>query len=291
MRNRPAGETPLLEFLAVIFPDSSRSTLRQMLGQGRVRVNGEIEKNAKREIGPSDTVDVGRKAIVATIDPRVTLLYEDDDILVITKSAGLLTVSTRSEKDETAQAILNDYMRTRRGERVHVVHRLDRDTSGVMLFAKSFDVREKLKETFATHDIERVYYAIVEGVPTKRTGTIRSHLREDDRTFNVRSVDDANQGKLAITHFETLETSGGFSLLEVRLETGRKNQVRVHLFESGTPVVGDSRYGRPSDPLGRLGLHAAVLGFKHPSTHKGLRFTAPLPDSFRLLFPNAPVVA
>jgi 23S rRNA pseudouridine1911/1915/1917 synthase len=209
---------------------------------------------------------------------------------VIVKSAGLLTVSTPNEKEETAQAILNDYLRSKRGERVHVVHRLDRDTSGVMLFAKSFPVREALKETFAAHDIERVYYAIVEGVPAQPAGTIQSHLHEDERTFDVRSVADPARGKLAITHYRTIETAGAHALLEVRLETGRKNQVRVHLFESGTPVVGDSRYGKPSDPLGRLGLHAAVLGFSHPSTGRSMRFTAPLPDSFRKLFPNTAVV-
>jgi 23S rRNA pseudouridine1911/1915/1917 synthase len=280
----------LLDFLEAHFPESSRTTLRQMLRQDRVRVNGEIERNAKRLLAPADTVDIGRKTVVAAIDPRVSLLYEDDDILVIVKSAGLLTVSTPNEKDETAQAILNDYLRSKRAERVHVVHRLDRDTSGVMLFAKSFPVREALKETFAAHDIERVYYAIVEGVPAQPAGTIQSHLHEDERTFDVRSVADPARGKLAITHYRTIETAGAHALLEVRLETGRKNQVRVHLFESGTPVVGDSRYGKPSDPLGRLGLHAAVLGFSHPATGRRMRFTAPLPDSFRKLFPNAPVV-
>lgn len=291
MRTRPEAETTLLDFLASLFPDSSRTSLRQMLQQGRVRVNGEIEKNAKRGIGSADTVDVGRKAIVATIDPRVSLLYEDDDLLVIVKSAGLLTVSTTSEKDETAQAILNDYMKSKRGDRVHVVHRLDRDTSGVMLFAKSYDIREELKETFAAHDIERVYYAIVQGTPSKKSGTIRSYLQEDERTFDVRSVVDRDKGKLAVTHFKTVQASGDYALLEVRLETGRKNQVRVHLMEAGTPVVGDTRYGKPSDPLGRLGLHAAVLGFTHPTTGRKMRFTAPLPDSFRSLFPKAPVVS
>lgn len=262
-----------------------------MLQQGRVRVNGEVEKSAKRALGADDTVDVGRKAIVAAIDPRVSLLYEDDDILVIVKSAGLLTVSTPNEKDETAQAILNDYLRSKRGDRVHVVHRLDRDTSGVMLFAKSFDVREEVKETFAEHDIERVYYAVVQGRPERKSGTIRSYLQEDERTFDVRSVTDPVRGKLAVTHYKWIATNGDYSLLEVRLETGRKNQVRVHLFETGTPVVGDSRYGKPSDPLERLGLHAAILGFDHPTTGKRMRFTAPLPDSFRKLFPGAPVVA
>lgn len=290
MRQRPTSETLLLDFLASMFPDSSRTSMRQMLQQGRVRVNGEIEKNARRSIGLADTVDVGRRSVVAAIDPRVSILYEDDDILVISKAAGLLTVSTQSEREHTAQVILNDYLRSKRGERVHVVHRLDRDTSGVMLFAKSFDIREQLKEVFASHDIERVYYAIVEGRLPHPSGSIRSYLHEDDRTFDVRSVKGPDKGKLAVTHYRTIENEGLYSLLEVRLETGRKNQVRVHLFESGAPVVGDKRYGKPSDPLGRLGLHAAVLGLVHPTTGKAMRFTAPLPDSFRTLFPNAPTV-
>jgi 23S rRNA pseudouridine1911/1915/1917 synthase len=288
MRERPASETLLLEFLETLLPDSSRTSLRQMLQHGRVRVNGEIEKKAGRSIGPSDTVDIGRRSIVAAIDPRVSILFEDDHIIVILKTAGLLTVSTKREREQTAQVILNDYLSSKREERVHVVHRLDRDTSGVMLFAKSFDIREQLKETFASHDIERVYYAIVEGSLPRPSGTIRSHLHEDERTFDVRSVRDPSRGKLAVTHYRTLERAGPYSLLEVRLETGRKNQVRVHMFESGAPVIGDTRYGKPSDPLGRLGLHAAVLGLEHPTTGKTLRFTAPLPDSFRTIFPTAP---
>jgi 23S rRNA pseudouridine1911/1915/1917 synthase len=290
MRDRPAAGTTLLDVLSTLFPESTRTTLRQMLQQGRVRVNGEIEKNAKRAVGPHDAVDVGRKSVVAAIDPRLTILYEDDEIIVVVKAAGLLTVSTPNEKDETAQAILNDYLKTKRGNRVHVVHRLDRDTSGVMLFAKSFAVREELKGTFAAHDVDRVYYAIVEGTPATSSGTIRSYLYEDERTFDVRSVPDPARGKPAVTHYRTIDTSGGYSLLEVKLETGRKNQVRVHMFESGTPVVGDTRYGKPSDPIGRLGLHAAILGFDHPSTGRRMRFTAPLPDSFRKLFPAAPTV-
>ena len=288
MRDYPEASTTLLEFLGDLFPESSRTSLRQMLQQGRVRVNGDIEKSAKRAVGAKDTVDVGRRAIAA-MDPRISLLYEDDDILVIIKSAGLLTVSTPSEKKETAQALLNDYLKAKRGSRVHVVQRLDRDTSGVMMFAKRFGVKEELKSTFAAHDIERIYYAIVQGSPAKPSGTIRSHLWEDERTFDVRSVSDPAKGRLAITHYSTVSTAGEYSLLEVRLETGRKNQIRVHLSEAGTPIVGDPRYGTPSNPIGRLGLHAAILGFKHPVSKREMRFIAPLPDSFRSLFPSAPL--
>jgi len=272
----------LLDFLQRMFPDSSRTSLRGMLQVGRVRINGEIEKQGRRALVAEDVVDVGPRA-TQLLPEDLSILYEDEDVIVVVKDVGLLTVATPMERERTVQAYLNDYLRAKRiQERIHVVHRLDRDTSGVLVFAKRFDARETLKEQFARHDIERLYIAIIEGAMPQPAGTIRSYVRED-ADFTVRSVSDPARGKLAVTHYRTLERGSRYSRLEVRLETGRKNQIRAHLSEAGHPVVGDERYGAGSNPMKRLGLHAAVLGFAHPTSGKPMRFEAPLPDSFRRL--------
>ena len=273
----------LLERLAELFPDSSRTTLRQMLQGGRVRVNGEVEKDAKREVGEGDAVDVASKAVARQLPPGLAILHEDRDVIVVLKSAGLLTVATERERETTAQAYLNAYLGARREERVQVVHRLDRETSGVLVFAKNFHARERLKEQFAEHSVDRLYVAIVEGEMDPPRGTIRSHLFERPDLKMV-SVDPRPEAKLAITHYRTIDTGGGYSMLDVRLETGRKNQIRAHLSEAGHPVAGDRMYGATSNPLDRLGLHAKLLGFIHPITGTKLTFTAPLPSSFGELF-------
>lgn len=277
----------LLDHLASRFPDASRTTLRQMLQNDRVRVNGEVERDARRTLDAGDLVDVGQKvAPRAALPPELTLLHEDDDVIVVIKANGLLTVATERERETTAQAYLNAYVREQGGERIHVVHRLDRETSGVLVFAKNFKAREALKNKFADHDVDRIYVAVVEGRLNPPDGTIRSHLIED-ASLRMRSTtaDDAD-AKLAVTHYRTLATKPGSSMLEVTLETGRKNQIRAHLSEAGHCVAGDQLYGARTNPLGRLGLHARLLGFDHPSTGKRLTFHAPLPKVFRTAFPN-----
>jgi len=260
----------LLDVLQRRFPDSSKTTLRQMLHGDRVRVNGAPERDAKRMIGDDDRVDIAAKS--ERIDPRVRILFEDDDIIVINKAAGLLTVASEEIRFETAEAFLNTYLATRT---VYVVHRLDRDTSGVLVFAKTSYIRDKLQELFAVHDIERVYVAIVHGKLKPGSGTFRSFLAED-RDLRVRS---GEEGKEAVTHYRTTASGRQYSILELTLETGRRNQIRVHLSEAGHPVLGDTMYGR-RDGFPRLALHARLLGFVHPRTGKKVTFTAELPREF-----------
>jgi 23S rRNA pseudouridine1911/1915/1917 synthase len=274
----------LLDALAALFPESSKSTLRQMLQTGRVRVNGEVEKNAKRELESEDAVDVAEKAVHRNLPEGLTVLHEDADVIVVFKAHGILTVPTERERDTTVQAYLNAYLGQNKGkERIQVVHRLDRETSGVLVFAKNAYAREQLKEQFAAHTTERLYVALVEGVMDPEEGTFRSYLREM-RDLKMVSVDAHPDAKFAVTHYRTVETNGRYSLLEVKLETGRKNQIRAHLSESGHPVVGDRMYGSEINPIGRLGLHAKLLGFDHPVTRKHLVFTAPVPKVFRDVF-------
>lgn len=281
MRLSVPAPQQLLDALATLYPDSSRTTLRQMLQTGRVRVNGEVEKNAKRELEEDDVVDVAERAAHRNLPPGLSILHEDNDVIVVLKANGLLTVATERERDTTAQAYLNAYLDPRKGEdRIQVVHRLDRETSGVLVFAKNAYAREQLKEQFAEHTVERLYIAIVEGELDPEEGTFRSYLREM-RDLKMVSVDAHPDAKYAVTHYRTVKTNGRFSMLEVTLETGRKNQIRAHLSEAGHPIVGDRMYGSEINPIGRLGLHAKLLGFDHPVTRKHLVFTAPMPKSFR----------
>ena len=273
----------LLEALQARFPDSSRTTLRQLLQNDRVRVNGAVEKDAKLVLDGDDVVDVGPKPTHRALPPGVTVLHEDDDVIVLLKPHGLLTVATERERENTLQAGLNRYLAGGGRERVHVVHRLDRETSGVLVFAKTFEARETLKAQFAAHSVDRMYVAIVEGTMERPQGTIRSHLYEG-RDLRMRSSDAHPEAKLAVTHYRTIEVKEPYSMLEVTLETGRKNQIRAHLSEAGHPVAGDQLYGATTNPLNRLGLHAKLLGFAHPSSGKRLSFTAPIPRAFRDLF-------
>ena len=265
----------LLDLLQERFPDSSKTTLRTMLKSDRVRVNGQPERDAKRELGPSDAVTVAGHSV--RLDPRIRILYEDADLVVVEKAAHLLSVPTDEVRHENAEALLNAYTQV-----LHV-HRLDRDTSGVLVFAKNTHVRDRLQELFARHDIDRVYVAVVFGKLVPPSGTFRSFLSED-RDLRVRVVADASQGKEAITHYRTVASGRRYSMLEVTLETGRRNQIRVQLAHAGHPIVGDTMYGKGRDEeLRRLALHAKVLGFVHPRTGEKVTFTADVPKEFREL--------
>jgi RluA family pseudouridine synthase len=284
MRHTVSSPSALLDALARLVPGSSKTTLRQMLAAGRVRVNGAVEKNAKRALRAGEVVDIAKKEHHALLPAEVALLYEDDAILVVVKPPGLLTVSTESERERTLQAILNAYLKQKGSrERIHVVHRLDRESSGVLVFAKRFEIREALKERFAAHDIDRVYVAIVEGEVVPAKGTIRTHLWEG-KDLIVRSVDPRAypDAKPAVTHYRTVSSTRGYATLEVTLETGRKNQIRAHLSEKGHPIAGDARYGAKTDPIRRLALHARILGLEHPETGKKMTFEAPVPGEFAM---------
>lgn len=263
-----------------MYPESSRTTLRQMLQNDRVRVNSEIEHDAKRVLESGDVVDVGQKSTSASLPPELSILHEDDGVIVVVKSNGLLTVATERERETTAQAYLNAYLKEKRQDRIHVVHRLDRETSGVLVFAKTFAAREALKEQFAAHSVDRMYVAVIEGRLDRREGTFRSNLLERS-DLRMMSVDAHPDAKPAVTHYRTVASNARYSMLEVTLETGRKNQIRAHLSEAGHPIVGDQLYGSTVNPMGRLGLHAALLGFTHPTTEKRMQFTAPVPRVFR----------
>jgi RluA family pseudouridine synthase len=214
----------------------------------------------------------------------LTILYEDQDIIVIDKSSGLLTVKANYEKEKTAHHILTSYIRkgsSRSTAKLFVVHRLDRETSGVLVFAKTYKVKENLRQQWGS--VKKKYLAVVHGVLTEKSGTITSYLAEND-DYEVSSVTDPGKGKLAKTKFRVLKESNRFSLLEIELLTGKKNQIRVHLFEKGHPIINDDKYGNRGKVEGRLALHSQSLTFIHPHSGKRLTFEAKVPDYFDTFF-------
>jgi len=211
------------------------------------------------------------------------VLYEDKDILVVDKPAGLLTVATIHEKSRTAHSILTEYIRRGCGrcrKELFVVHRLDRDTSGVLLFAKSELGKTRLQDHWK--ETEKKYLAIVHGKCEKSSGTITSYLAED-KGYNVYSTSDSTKGKFAHTDYKVLRETHRFSLLEVTLLTGRKNQIRVHLSGIGCPIVGDAKYGKEDDEQQRMALHARSISFNHPFSRERLSFRSEVPEFFTRL--------
>ncbi len=255
-----------------------------MLAQERITVNGIICKLGNLQVCSGDVIEIGPRRILSKLPAGLEILYEDKDILVIQKPSGLLTVATVDERERTVFAYLRQNLKeVDVRQKLFIVHRLDKFASGVLVFAKSENVKESLQKLFIKHDIQRKYWAIVEGRVEEKQGTIQSHLAEN-QSLRMHSTNDARRGKSAVTHFRVLRWFPGLTVLEVTLETGRKNQIRVHLSEMGHPIVGDQAYGSTQNPLGRLGLHAFCLGFNHPTQGKPLLFkTAPPPEFERYL--------
>jgi 23S rRNA pseudouridine1911/1915/1917 synthase len=209
------------------------------------------------------------------------ILHDDRDILVVNKEPGLLTMSFHKDQEKTAERILTGYVRkgcSRSKKRVFVVHRLDRESSGLLVFAKTYPVQQRLKDNWK--NTEKLYLAAVEGHLNPWSGIIESYLSEDDDQF-VASIDTPEKGKLAQTQYWVIKETRSLSILKIRLLTGRKNQIRVHFSEKGHPVVGDPKYGRPGIPYDRLGLHAKFLSFNHPHHGKRMMFNTPIPDFFK----------
>ena len=278
--------TTLLPFLLSQVKGKSRNTVKGLLSRRQVQVGGKTVTRFDHPLRPGQIVTLLPPPERRPAKLPFDLLYEDSDLLVIDKPAGLLTVATEREKKRTAYHMVTDYVREAgKAPRIFVVHRLDRDTSGVVLFAKNEDMKHALQENWGENVEKRVYLAVTEGRPPQDKGTCRSWLLETV-THLVWSGGPDSGGKEAITHYEVLASEGGYSLLRLHLDTGRKNQIRVQLQELGCPVAGDKQYGARTSPMGRLALHACELAFSDPRTGERTVFTAPTPREFRRMFPG-----
>jgi RluA family pseudouridine synthase len=214
---------------------------------------------------------------------KLEIIYEDDSIIVVDKPAGLLTIATATERAKTAYAVLRAYLNNKkRPERLFIVHRLDREASGLLVFAKTIESKERLQSQFKDHSAGRKYVAVVQGRLREDAFSIRSCLAEN-AAYRVYSTTKKDIGKLAVTHVSVLKRNSKTTLVEVRLETGRKHQIRVHLAEHGNPIVGDPTYGRRSSSIARLALHGMQLDFKHPVSGKPVTFHSDFPKAFETL--------
>lgn len=275
----PAG---LMEFLAGCRPDASRTELKSWLRHGQVKLDGNVTSQFDTEVTPHSVVEVNyTRSWPVFRHHRLTIVYEDDDIIVVNKGYGLLSVGTGSmKKEETAYGILKDYVKSKDpANKIFVVHRLDRGTSGLMMFAKSMEAQTAMQHNWKNMVIDRRYVALLEGKVESDSGTIRSNLGETSQ-FEVYSTSDTSDGKPAVTRYQVLRRGHGHTLMEFSLDTGRKNQIRVHARELGHPIVGDRKYGAKTSPLNRIALHARTLRFAHPVTRKLMSFELPVPQRF-----------
>jgi 23S rRNA pseudouridine1911/1915/1917 synthase len=277
----PAAEQPLLAWLLEALRPMSRTSVKQLLRHGRIAVNGATTTRHDHLVRPGDQLTLGRAPAPGGEGPKkagISIVYEDEALVVIDKPPGLLSVATEAERLDTAFARLSAHRKACGQDRVWVVHRLDRETSGLLLFACSAAIRDRLQARW--NEVAKTYLAVVEGKPRPTKGVVDSYLKEG-RDLRVRVVRGSAGARRAITRYQVAESGGRYSLLEVGLVTGRKHQIRVQLAGLGCPVIGDPVYGSASDPAGRLGLHAWRLELDHPTRSQRLQLEAPLPAALR----------
>lgn len=267
----------LIEFLKKMFSNLSKNSVKSLLHNEKVFVNGNMTTKYNYELNVGDTVEI-REKVAKNID----IIYEDKDIIVINKPSGLLTVATEKEKNKTAYHLVMEYLKKKnKNNRIFIIHRLDKDTSGIIMFAKNERAKHLYQDNWNDIVKKRCYYAVIDGKMENKEGTIKSYLKENGNM--VYSVKDRS-GKLAITEYKVLKERKNISLLDINLKTGRKNQIRVHMKENKTPILGDLKYGEKSKLINRLALHAYKLELINPVTKKLLTFEINMPNEFKTLF-------
>lgn len=277
--------TILMDFLIKNLAGKNKNNIKTLLKDGQVSVNGTVVSKYNHPLSPGHLVEIlWQKKPASIVYQGLTIIYEDMHLIVIDKFPGILSIADEKGNQLTAYNMLSAHVKLQGGDRkIFVVHRLDRETSGIMMYAKSQVIQEQLQKQWHQTITERAYLAVVEGHPVNGEGTIRSYLKEN-KALLMFSTTDETDAQLAITHYQTLKKNKHFSLLKVNPETGRKNQIRVHMHDIGHPIVGDRKYGSTTNPIGRLGLHAWALAFTHPVTQKAMRFESTIPKKFAQLF-------
>lgn len=275
---------PLMEYLMLKLPSLGRNKIKSILAHYQVLVDGMPVTRFDFELASEDVVTVlkyGKKEKGKGKEPfDLPIIYEDDDFIVINKPSGLLSIASDKEREKTAYRMLNNYVRQKDPKsRIFILHRIDKDTSGVLVVCKNVKIRDALQKHWNERVMDRGYYAIVESAMDQPKGTFHTWLIENSTNLMF-SSHKKGEGQEAITHYEVMEDNGTYSLLDVHIDTGRKNQIRVHLKEAGHPIIGDDKYGNGVNPLKRLGLHAYLLAFEHPLTKKKMVFKAPMPKEF-----------
>lgn len=267
----------LIEFLKKTFSNLSKNSVKSLLHNEKVFVNGNMTTKYNYELNIGDVVEI-REKVAKNID----IIYEDKNIIVINKPSGLLTVATEKEKNKTAYHLVMEYLKKKnKNNRIFIIHRLDKDTSGIIMFAKNERAKHLYQDNWNDIVKKRCYYAVIAGKMENKEGTIKSYLKENgNMVYSVKE----RSGKLAITEYKVLKERKNISLLDINLKTGRKNQIRVHMKENKTPILGDLKYGEKSKLINRLALHAYKLELVNPVTKKLLTFEINMPNEFKTLF-------
>lgn len=269
-------ETTLVNSISLFKKDLSKKTIKNYIKNGMVKVNNKVITNSSYLLKINDIVEIVYEKIVN--NNKLEIIYEDDYLIAINKPYGLLSISNEKEKNITAYRMVSDYIKdNKKGRFIFVVHRLDQDTSGVLMFAKNEKIRDILQENWNNMVKKRGYIAIVDGI-IKDSGTMHTYLREDRNQFVYSAK--GTDGKEAITHYFPIKNNNNYSMLQVFIDTGRRNQIRVHLSESGYPIAGDKKYKCKSNPIKRLCLHANILEFIHPVTKKLIHIESDIPNEF-----------
>ena len=273
-------EATLLNSISAFKKDLSNKTIKNYIKNRMVKVNDKVITNSSYLVYNNDKIEISYvKNKMNEYD--LDILYEDDYLIAINKPSGLLSISNDKEKDVTAYRMVSDYVKKNSHHKyIFVVHRLDQDTSGVLLFCKDEKIRDKMQNNWNTIIKKRGYMAIVDGI-MKGNGTIHTFLMENREQFVYSSKN--KQGKEAITHYAVIKNNNNYSLVQVFIDTGRRNQIRVHLSEKGYPIAGDKKYRCKTNPIKRLCLHANILEFIHPVSKKLIHIESEIPRDMKKL--------
>lgn len=282
MRNKYTIDEPmiLIDFLTDVL-DKSHKKAKTLLTKGAIYVNGKNVTKYNYPLLPGYTVEI-KEFNKNDIDSRIEIIYEDKDIIVVNKPAFMLTISTEREKEKTLYHLVSDYVKVKnKNARIFVIHRLDRETSGLIVFAKNEMIKNMYQNNWSDLAIYRGYVAVVEGKPEIKSKKIINYLVEKDN-LKVYATS-PNIGKKAVTNYKTIKSNKKYSLLDINLETGRKNQIRVAMSEIKTPIVGDKKYGSKQDPVKRLCLHSHKLVLINPINKNKMEFKTEMPDFIKKL--------
>ena len=284
LRYSCSEDSTVLDFMFDNITDKSKTTIRSFLKNRQVSVNGMPTTQFDALIKKGDILDVNLGIARSKFNhTMLDIVYEDDYLLIVNKKNGILTMATDKERRRTAYFVLSEYLKSQDYQnRIFIVHRLDRETSGLLMFAKSVEVQHKLQKNWADMVLERKYVAVVGGCPEKEEGEISTYMKENKAHIMYSSYD--NDGDLAVTRYKVLKYSRTKSLVELELLTGRKNQIRVHMKDLGCPIIGDKKYGGESSDMRRVALHAFRIRFIHPVTDKEMLFDTGIPSRFQKFF-------
>ncbi len=275
-------EMILMDFLRQTLTKLSKNNIKSLLSKEMVLVNNSVQTKYNYIVKPKDKIVIRETKIKANnYNKDINILYEDDDIIVINKPAGLLTIATSKEKEYTLYHFVMNYIKNKdKHNKIFIIHRLDRETSGIVIFAKNQKTKNLFQNSWDKNILFRGYYAIVEGKLKNKEGILKSYLTENS-SYMVYSTINKNEGKLAITEYKLIKENNNYSLLDINIKTGRKNQIRVQLSDNGNVIVGDKKYGSKNNPINRMALHAYKLELIDPRNNKKILFKTEMPTLFK----------